>query len=51
MCIRDRYHPIFGVATKDGATYESLGELISCGGRDEQDAAIGTGGTLSLIHI
>ena len=24
------YHPIFGVATKDGATYESLGELISC---------------------
>ena len=26
------YHPIFGVATKDGATYESLGELISCGG-------------------
>ena len=22
------YHPIFGVATKDGATYESLGELI-----------------------
>ena len=40
------YHPIFGVATKDGATYESLGELISCGGRDEQDAAIGTGGTI-----
>ena len=39
-------HPIFGVATKDGATYESLGELISCGGRDEQDAAIGTGGTI-----
>ena len=29
------YHPIFGVATKDGATYESLGELIPCGGRDE----------------
>ena len=40
------YHPIFGVATKDGATYESLGELIPCGGRDEQDAAIGTGGTI-----
>ncbi len=34
------------MATKDGATYESLGELISCGGRDEQDAAIGTGGTI-----
>ena len=34
------------MATKDGATYESLGELIPCGGRDEQDAAIGTGGTI-----
>ena len=34
------YHPIFGVATKDGATYESLGELIPCGGRDEQDASV-----------
>ena len=40
------YHPIFGVATKDGATYESLGELISCGGRDEQDAA-----TVSYTHL
>ena len=40
------YHPIWGVSTKDAASYTSLGELISCGGLYEQDAAIGTGSTL-----
>lgn len=40
------YHPIWAVSTKDGANYESLGEIISCGGLMEQDAAIGTGSTV-----
>ena len=40
------YHPIWGVATKDAASYESLGELIPCGGISEQDAALGTGSTV-----
>lgn len=37
------YHPIWGVRTSDAARYESLGELVPCGGLQEQDAAIGTG--------
>lgn len=37
------YHPIWGVKTTDGAHYESLGEVIPCGGLNDQDAAIGTG--------
>ena len=37
------YHPIWGVRTADAAHYESLGEVIPCGGLEEQDAAIGTG--------
>ena len=38
------YHPIWGVSTKDGATYESLGEVLSTGTTSlEQDAALGTG--------
>ncbi len=37
------YHPIWGVRTTDAARYESLGELIPCGGLQEQDAALGTG--------
>ena len=40
------YHPIWGVSTKDAASYTSLGELVPCGGIDEQDAAIGTGSTI-----
>ncbi|MCR5077136.1 MAG: DUF4975 domain-containing protein [Prevotella sp.] len=40
------YHPIWGIATKDAANYESLGELIPCGGISEQDAALGTGSTV-----
>lgn len=40
------YHPIWGISTTDAANYESLGELISCGGINEQDAAIGTGSTI-----
>lgn len=40
------YHPIWAVSTKDAANYESLGELISCGTLQEQDAAIGTGSTI-----
>ena len=39
-----RFHPIWGVATKDGANYESLGEVLPVGGNDyAQDAALGTG--------
>lgn len=37
------YHPIWGVSTSDAAQYTSLGELISCGAKDDQDAALGTG--------
>ena len=38
------YHPIWGVSTKDGANYESLGEVLSTGTSSlEQDAALGTG--------
>lgn len=40
------FHPIWGVSTKDIANYESLGELIHCGGLNEQDAALGTGSTV-----
>ena len=40
------YHPIWGVETTDGSSYTSLGELISCGGLKEQDAALGTGSTV-----
>lgn len=37
------YHPIWGVETKDGASYTSLDEVLPCGGINEQDAALGTG--------
>ena len=38
------YHPIWTVATKDGANYQSLGETLSVGTSDyQQDAALGTG--------
>ena len=40
------YHPIWGVSTADGVNYTSLGELIPCGGIQEQDAALGTGSTI-----
>ena len=40
------YHPIWAVETSDGANYQSLGELIHCGGINEQDAALGTGSTV-----
>ena len=40
------YHPIWAVSTKDAANYESLGELVSCGNINEQDAAIGTGSAI-----
>lgn len=40
------YHPIWAVATKDAASYVSMGELVSCGGLAEQDAAIGTGSVI-----
>lgn len=39
-----RFHPIWGISTKDGANYESLGELLPVGANDfAQDAALGTG--------
>ena len=39
-----RYHPIWTVATKDGANYYSLGETLGVGSSDfQQDAALGTG--------
>lgn len=37
------YHPIWGLSTTDGANYHSLDCLIPYGGREEQDAALGTG--------
>ena len=38
------FHPIWGVSTKDGASYTSLGEVLPTGASTlEQDAAIGTG--------
>ncbi len=40
------YHPIWCVATDDGGSYVSLGEIIPCGGSEEQDAALGTGSTV-----
>ena len=40
------YHPIWCVETSDAANYRSMGELISCGGESEQDAALGTGSTV-----
>ncbi len=40
------YHPIWAVSTKDAANYVSMGELISCGNINDQDAAIGTGSTV-----
>ncbi len=40
------YHPIWGVSTKDAASYTSLGELIPCGTASELDAALGTGSTI-----
>ena len=39
-----RFHPIWAVSTKDGASYESLGEILPYGTNDyQQDAALGTG--------
>ena len=40
------YHPIWAVQTSDAASYVSMGELIECGGLEDQDAAIGTGSTV-----
>ena len=40
------YHPIWCVETADAANYTSMGELISCGGINDQDAALGTGSTV-----
>jgi beta-fructofuranosidase len=38
------YHPFWAVATKDGATYQSLGEIIPTGtSTAQQDASLGTG--------
>lgn len=38
------FHPIYGVSTNDGATYQGLGEVLPTGkSKMEQDAAIGTG--------
>lgn len=38
------YHPFWGVSTKDGANYQSLGEILPTGKSSlEQDAALGTG--------
>lgn len=39
-----RFHPIWGVSTADGASYESLGEVLPVGASvHQQDAALGTG--------
>lgn len=39
-----RFHPIWAVSTKDGASYQSLGEWLPAGTSvHQQDAALGTG--------
>lgn len=40
------YHPIWGLRTTDAAHYEPMGELISYGGAEEQDASLGTGSVI-----
>ena len=40
------YHPFWAVSTKDAASYTSLGELLHCGGENDQDAALGTGSVI-----
>ena len=40
------YHPIYMAATKDGASYDCVGQMVGCGGENEQDAAIGTGSVI-----
>lgn len=40
------YHPFWGVSTRDAASYTSLGELLPCGGAQDQDAALGTGSVI-----
>lgn len=40
------FHPIWGISTRDCASYESMGELISTGSVMELDGAIGTGSTV-----
>ena len=42
----ETYHPIWGVSTKDAASYTSMGEVIPTGTAAEPDAAIGTGSTI-----
>ena len=38
------YHPFWGISTTDGATYESLGEVLPTGtSTQEADASLGTG--------
>ena len=38
------YHPFWGISTKDGASYESLGEVLPTGtSTQEADASLGTG--------
>ena len=38
------YHPFWGIATKDGANYQSLGEVLPTGSStQEADASLGTG--------
>ena len=39
----DSYHPFWGVASTDAATYTSMGEVLPTGSKYEQDAALGTG--------
>ncbi|MCH5227018.1 MAG: DUF4975 domain-containing protein [Muribaculaceae bacterium] len=40
------HHPIWGLSTKDGSSYTSLGELIPTGSSSEMDMAPGTGSTI-----
>ena len=38
------YHPFWGITTKDGATYQSLGEVLPTGtSTQQQDGVLGTG--------
>ena len=40
------YHPVYAVETRDFVNYGESGEVLPTGGREDQDAAIGTGSVI-----
>ena len=41
--LEETFHPMWGIRTKDAATYTPMGEVLPTGRAGEQDAALGTG--------